>query len=384
LSKRIFLSAGDFSGDVHCGLLAQELKRRHPDWQLVGLGGRHMAGAGTQIWGDTSGLGVIGWASAMSTLPRQLSMRRAALRIYRERPDCAVLCDWGGFNSRLIDSLKALGCPVLYYFPPRSWQKHGEVNVEAALRCDRVATPFPWSARRLKTAGANVTWVGHPLLETRTPPSQRAALRNEFGVGPEQKLIALLPGSRALELRYIAPAVAGAVQRLAERFDARFVAAAPLGGARALSRYFSNSGGPEVLITEGRATQVLAACDAAIVKSGTSTLEAAVAGAPQVVPYNVPLIIRWQINLFGYKKRTRFVSMPNIILERPAVTELLGPGPCRPEPIANALAALLTHEEQRARLEADYAEVREALGEKLPYTATARTGDLVEELVAAS
>ncbi len=374
--KRLFFSAGDLSGDFHCALLIRELLRRHPDWQIFALGGAQVKAAGAQMVGDTAELGVIGFTSALATLPRTLKLRAQALRWLRKtRPDAAVLCDWGGFNTRILPDLGRLEIPVCYYFPPRSWQKHGEGGLQIAPFCARIATPFEWSARRLTKVGGQASWVGHPILETIHQGATRAQIRAELGV-EEQKLIALLPGSRALERRIIAPHVAGAVKILQKRFDARFFVAATPGTTPKLRKIF----GAEVQIVENRTHDLLRAADAAIVKSGTSTLEAATLDCPQVMVYDVPALIRAQVRLTRLRRKVPFVAMPNIILEREIAPELLGDD-CRAPQIAAALSKLLENDAARAQMRDDYVLVRASLGEELPGTATHRTADLVEEIV---
>ncbi len=379
---KIFLSAGDLSGDIHCAMLVRELLARHPDWQIFALGGPNLASSGAQMLGDTSHLGVIGFASALATLPRTLKLRQIALEwLEREAPDAALLCDWGGFNTRLLPDLGRLRVPVGYYFPPRSWQKRGQGGLQIAPFCERIATPFEWSAKRLIQAGAGAVWVGHPILEIAAKTATREALRAEVGVKNGQKLIALLPGSRALERKIIAPHVAGAVELLkkqfqAKRVEAKWVVAATPGTSSKLRKLF----GPGVQILENRTFDLLRAADAAIVKSGTSTLEAAVADCPQIVVYDVPAVVRAQVRLTGLRRKVPFVAMPNIILERGAIPELLGDA-CRAPKIAAALTELLESPAKLDAMHEDYALVRAALGEGLPYTATQRTADLVEEMV---
>ncbi|RYG74589.1 hypothetical protein EON80_02290 [bacterium] len=374
---KLFFSAGDLSGDYHCSLLVRELLQRHPNWQIHALGGRNLRDSGAQLIGDTSELGVIGFASALAILPQTLKLRTASLKwLEKERPDAVVLCDWGGFNSRLLAELKRLKIPVLYYFPPRSWQKKGDGGLAVATHCQSIATPFKWSAERLNVAGGNAQWVGHPILETANAGAPRQQLRADFGIDEASTLIALLPGSRSLERKVIAPHVAGAVRLLQQKIDARFFVAATKGTGDRLRALFP----PEVEVIENRTFDLLKACDAAIVKSGTSTLEAAVANAPQVVVYDVPALLRAQVRLTGLRRKVPFVAMPNIILERGAIPELLGDD-CRAPKIADALSQLLENRERRMTMLHDYEQVREALGEKLPYTATHRTADMVEELV---
>ncbi len=386
--QTLLLIAGDVSGDINLARLACEVGRRHPDWTLWAVGGPHLRAAGLKMLGDSSGYGVIGFASALSILPRVLRLRRRVLRFLRShRIDAAVLCDWGAFNGRLLPYLEERGIPVLYYFPPRSWQKTGDGGLGIAPFVSRVATPFEWSAKRLNEAGCGAEWIGHPLLETVRPlppdSPKRAQLRRELDVPDGAKLIVLMPGSRDLELKYIAPHLAQAARLLhakQEKPTARevlhFVVAVPRGAAQRARRYFP----ARIKIVEGRATDGLMACDDAVVKSGTSTLEAAVACAPQVVVYDGPKLMRAQYRLTGMRRKVPLVAMPNIILEREAVPELLGDD-CRAETIARELSQLLSDNDKRARISNDYSAVRRALGEDLPFSATGRTAQMLDEML---
>jgi len=385
-SFKILFVAGDVSGDIHSGLLAAEVLRRHPNATIHALGGPKLAEvvaqSGGVLVGDTSEYGVIGLASALALVPRLLRVRRELMRfIESEKPDAVVLCDWGGFNGRILPELKKLGIPVLYYFPPRSWQQQGNGGLNIVAFVDAVATPFEWSAKRLQAVGCAAEWVGHPLLETVAGPEVRETVRSELGVADNQKLIALLPGSRSMELRYIGPHLAETAKRI-HAGDAdgkfRFVVAVPPGRDERARPHF-----PEwITIVEGVASRVLRACDAAVVKSGTVTLEAAVADAPQVVVYDAPplIVAQWKMTV---KKKVPLVAMPNIILGRMAATELLAEN-CRPEAIIEALMKLLDEGETQQRLRDDYATVRRALGSELPYTATQRTATMLDELLAKS
>jgi lipid-A-disaccharide synthase len=375
-SPTLFLSVGDLSGDNHCAALVAELLHRHPEWKITALGGRGVAQAGAEILGDTTGMGVIGFAAALQMVPRSLAFKRRALAwIANNRPAVAILCDWGGFNGRILAELQQMGVPVVYYFPPRSWQKTGEGGLSIVPFCQRIATPFEWSQKRLEEAGGNATWVGHPILERVHALPPRDQLRTQFGVASGQKLLVALPGSRALELRCIASHVAQSCAQLAGS-NLKIAVAATTGARARLQALF----GPEVSVIEGQTLELLRAADAAIVKSGTSTLEAALVDVPQVVVYDVPPLLRAQVSLTGLKRKIRFVAMPNIIAEREIVPELLGEK-CRPAHIVPAVSELLEDGSRSAHMRQDYDEVRAALGEGLPYTATSKTADLIEELV---
>lgn len=380
-SKTLFVSAGDLSGDIHAARVVRRILERHPDWQVFALGGPHLKAAGARIIGDTRNLGVIGFTSAMAVLPRSLRLRRKADKFLRARKvDAALLCDWGGFNSRLLPELNHLAIPSLYYFPPRSWQKTGEGGLAIAPITSRIATPFDWSAQRLEKAGAKVEWVGHPLLEIveeKAAEFSRQATREKLEVRDNELLIAVLPGSRNSELKLLAPHLAGAMRLLNEKYPGqlRFVVAVPEGAAARVRLHF-----PETPIVEGKTTQVLLASNAAMVKSGTVTLETAVCNIPQVVVYDVSLIVHTQIRLTGLHKKVPFVAMPNIILGRKAVPELLGVR-CRPQPIAEAMSVLIESSEARVEMQQEYSRVREALGAGLPYTATERVTRMLEEML---
>ena len=262
---RIFLSVGDLSGDVHCAALVRELLKRHPNWQVHALAGAQTRAAGAHIIGDTSGLGVIGFSSALAVVPRSLRLKKRALKwLETNRPDAAITCDWGGFNTRLMPDLERLQIPILYYFPPRSWQKSGDGGLAIAPHCAHIATPFPWSAERLNAAGGRASWVGHPILERLNETTPREQLRAEFGIGDDEQLLALMPGSRPMELHSIAPHVAAACRQIASG-QRRFIVAATSGTTAKLRQVF----GPEFEIVENRTFDVLRAADFAIVKSGT-------------------------------------------------------------------------------------------------------------------
>jgi lipid-A-disaccharide synthase len=379
--KKIFLAVGDLSGDIHCGLLVKELLNRHPDWKIGALAGSNVGKNGAEIIGDTSGLGVIGFVSALMTVPRSLKLKEAAIRwIDREKPDIAVLCDWGGFNTRFIPELKKRGIPIFYYFPPRSWQKTGNGGLQIASDCQKIATPFEWSATRLQSVGSDATWVGHPILETLNKLNSRETLRREFGIADNEKLLALLPGSRSLELKYIAPHVVDAVRLLKQDAISSnlkvMVASAPENETRVRKIF-----GEDTKIVVNRSLELLRACDAAIVKSGTSTLEAAAADAPQIVVYNAPAIVRAQFELTGMRKKVPFIAMPNIIAGHEVVPELVGPPECGAQSIYTSIRELLESGPKIAKMREEYALVREALGKSLPYTATPKTADLIEEML---
>ncbi|BCM94043.1 lipid-A-disaccharide synthase [Abditibacteriota bacterium] len=384
--RTLFLAVGDASGDEHCAALVREIKRRHPDWHIVALAGPRCAEAGAQILGSTQGLGVIGFASALAMVPRSWRLKNQMLQWLRtHKADAAIFCDWGGFNTRVLPYFKQAGVPILYYFPPRSWQKQGEAGTGIAPFCDAIATPFEWSAEKLQRVGANAHWVGHPILEKTAELPEREELRAQFGFSPDDVVVALLAGSRDMELKCIAPHLCGAIsllvkQKLPASRRFRFVFATPRGGRFKIERYLL---GVKELVeapVEGRTLELLRAADVGIIKSGTSTLEAAALNLPQIVVYDFPPLMHLQVALTGLRRKIRFVAMPNIILDRAAVPELLGEN-CRAPRIASQLMSLLESSTEIEKMKADYELVRHALGSELPLGATEGTVDMLERLV---
>lgn len=372
---KIFFSAGDVSGDIHSAEVARRIASSHPDWKLEAVGGTHLREAGVRIIGDSTGFGVMGLTSALALVPKVLLLQRRVLHSLKTTPpDVALLCDWGAFNGRLLPHLKQLQIPVLYYFPPRSWQQNSTRGLGIVPFVDSVATPFEWSAKQLRSAGANASWVGHPLLE------QVQRVKDAAPSSPQPRRIALLPGSREMEWKWIAPHIADAARLiLAQKPDVTFVAVVPKGCASQVQKYFSGI----CEISEGDATKVLLECQAAIVKSGTATLEAAVCNVPQVVVYNATPLLRAQWKWMGFAKKIPFVAMPNIIAEREIVPELLAEN-CRGPLIAEKVLLLLNDEKRRLQMQREYTGIRAALGAALPSTATKKVAEMLEEMVAKS
>ena len=373
--------AGDLSGNAHTTRLAEEFVSRHPGCTLHALGSRSLGdvarGTGGTWIGDTTNLSAIGLLSVLRIYLKARWLSFQMKRFVRRHPvDVAVLCDWGGFNCRQLKFFKKAGVPVLYYFPPRSWQREGMAGLRFAPMVARVATPFEWSAERLKGVGCHAEWVGHPLLEGAAGRRSRDELRRDLGVEAGEKLIALLPGSRRSEVDVLGPRMAAVAEILSKRGGVKFVVPVPrplLDRARACF--------PESFqLRVDAAGEALAACDAAVVKMGSATLEAAVAGAPQVAVYDFGWACRLEWALLWMWKRIPFIAMPNIILQRPLVPEILGLE-CTPAMIAAKVEELLHHARAREAMEEGYREIREKLGSGLPKGATKRTVEILEEML---
>lgn len=363
-------------------MLARALLARDPTLTLHAMGGARLreavaASRGGQTVGDTSHCSAIGLLSAIQFYFRCRRLR-ARLRAFlkEHRVDAMVMCDWGAFNGRLLPEIHARGIPVLYYFPPRSWHRSGSGRLGLIPYVNRVATPFPWSAERLRETGCRAEWVGHPSLEHTRTPNERAALRERFGVAPEETLVALMPGSRRTEIKVLGPRLAATAALLQGDRAFRFIAVIPreiMGEARALLPQ-------SIEIVTECAPDLLFAADAAIVKTGTASLEAVLSGTPHVTVYDLSVVGRMEWLLLWAWKRIPYYGMPNIILQRAAIPELLGLN-CHPEKIAAALRPLLKDGPPRRRMIEDYRLIRQQLGSELPVAPTERTAQMLEEML---
>lgn len=321
----VFIVAGEPSGDRQGGALAQEIRRLEPRVRIAGVGGRAMAAAGAALVFDSSGWAAIGVGEALKKIPGLWLKQRAMVRRLRERPPAVlILIDFGAFNLRLATAIQGTGIPILYYFPPRSWSRDAPTGDLTQL-VDAIATPFPWSQRVLSGGRAQVRWVGHPLVEQVRPALSPAAARERWAIGEDERVVAVAPGSRAQELRYLLPELLGAARLLnADVAGLRWVASAAPGVREEQLRQRFARVGIEPIVVGGLNPDLLQIADLALVTSGTATLELAILEVPMVVVYKVSPTTRLQYEVVRRMRGPlRYIAMPNVIAQRAVVPELI-------------------------------------------------------------
>ena len=370
---RLLVSCGEPSGDLYAADLVRHLRPRVAGpLDVFGLGGDRLEAEGARLLGHVRDLAVVGLWEVVSHLPRFRRIFRGLLAAVDEgRPDLAVLVDYPDFNLRLARALHRRGIPVVYYVSPQVWAWRPRRLREIRAHVAHMIVIFPFEAKVYEDASVPVTFVGHPLIDLVAPQADRDGFLARHGLDPARPMIALLPGSRRKEIAHNLPALAGAVRLLAERRpDLQFLAAvAPSIDAQAL-----RAGLPAgVALAEGRTHSVLAAAQAAIVASGTATVEAALLGTPMVVVY--------RLSELTYRLGRRFVKVPhvamaNLIAERRIVPELIQ-HEFTPERVAEEVLALLGPAGDATR-EA-LADVRRRLGAP---GASGRAADVVSRLMA--
>lgn len=352
----VLLSAGDASGDAHAAELWRALRAARPPLAGFGLGGERLEAAGVEILVPQREVAIGGLVEVIHALPRVVAAWRRLERAVRDRrPALAVLVDAPDLHIPLARRLQRAGVPVLYYVAPQVWAwRTGRIR-KLARRVDRVAVIFPFEVGVFAGSGLRVDFVGHPLVDPLREVSEkidRAAVREALGVGPDRPLVLLLPGSRHNELRYGLPLQLAAAERLRARVpEAAFVLALAPTVRRDRALAALDASPLAVAVVEGRTHEAMVACDVALVKPGTASLELCLLDRPHVAAGRAhPLsaaIARRLVRLPSW-------TLPNLIAGASVVPEFLQER-ADPERIAVALALLLTEPArslQRARLAA--------------------------------
>jgi lipid-A-disaccharide synthase len=280
-APRIYISAGEPSGDAHAAAVAAALQRRLPGVDLEALGGPLLERAGARVLDRMESFSVVGFVEALAKIPahyRLLGRVRQAFRA--KRYDLVILVDYPGYHLRAAAAAAQAGIPVLYYIAPQMWAwGAGRVRKLASVR--RLAVILPFEEEFFRERGIPATFVGHPLKDRPPPPERAAARRALGGVGgldPARPVLGLFPGSRAQEVaRHWDVFRAAAVRVVAARPDVQTIVAGAPGAS------YPEPGG--IRVHTGDPLLVFAAADAGICKSGTTTLEAAMADLPMVITY---------------------------------------------------------------------------------------------------
>lgn len=357
---KLFLSAGEVSGDYQASHLARMLARLHPGVKLTGYGGDHMRSAGVEILCDSASWGYVGLEESLRFRP---NMRRARVQLAEmlkaEKPDLVILVDGEAFNERLVAVLRRERIPFIHYFVPQVWfwgrWRARRIAEEAAL----IIPAFPKELEIFRESGARTEWFGHPLLDL----IPEVSLDSEPAAGEDHRPVALLPGSRVQEIETLGPTLIEAAKRLRSgRPDLRFVlpvAAKHLESS--IRKLVSEAGMSEwIEIREGWTGGGARGCRLALVASGTATLETALACVPMVAFYRVRRLTYFAAKLLV---KTRFVAMPNILLNERVVPELLQES-FTVEALVEEATALLDHPERVVAMRRSLARIPAVLGGK--------------------
>ena len=352
--REVLIVAGEASGDLHAAGLAAALRRLRPDLALAGVGGDQAKAQGVQLLEHAENLAVMGFVEVLKHVPKHARL----LRELRDRMKggtvaLLVVIDYPGFNMKLAQAAVDCGVPVLYYITPQVWAWHASRLATLAKIITKAACILPFEEKLLRAHGIDATFVGHPLLDRARELPDRAAARHALGLGADDRVLAVFPGSRRQEIERHRHDFVGAARELQRRIPGLKVVVA---GAPTVSLDASEWPFP---IVRSSSFPLLRAADAALCKSGTTTLEAAVADCPLVVAYRT--------NRVTYAVARRLVKIPHIALVNVVAGREVAPELVQhftPTSLADTLAPLLEPgSPAREAMRRGLAEVRALLGE---------------------
>lgn len=361
--KKLFLIAGEASGDLQGALLLRALKKINPDLECRGLGGELMRAEGMQILHDLTKEAVLGLGDV---LRKYFHFRKIFDMAFRElerfEPDAVILIDYPGFNLRFASKINKR-FPVIYYVSPQIWA-WGKWRIHSIRKMIRhMIVFFGFEAELYKQAGVGVTWVGHPLADIIRASGPQADLKHEFfpGSSRETKIVALLPGSRETEVRRILPEMLAAGTLLKKQIPQiqLIVSESPAIKHTLYDEVIQKANLPfPIQRIRNRSYDVLWVSDFALVSSGTATIETALLGVPFVILYKTAwstfFLGRWLIQI-------PYIGLVNVVAGRKVVPEFIQ-HEIKPEAIAEEAAHLLQNETLRQKMIADLKEVRVKLG----------------------
>ena len=318
---RIFISAGEASGDLYASRLVEVLKSRHPGAEFFGCAGPRMQAAGVRPIVDQRSLAVVGIIEVIPHIPRILGELNKLVRTCAaEPPDIAILTDSPSFHLPLARKLKRLGVKIIYLVAPQAWAwKQGRVKTMRAT-LSRLLCIFPFEEEFFRKHDVPATYIGHPLSRLAKPKLTRAEFCSKFGVPEVSRLVALLPGSRHGELARHLPILLEAVKLIRQRHPVTFVLPLPAGFGLENTRFWKPVQAESIQVIEGHTWDALAQAELALAASGTVTIEGAMLGTPMVTFYRVNAL-SWYLQ--RWRVRTPFLTMVNLVAGRLVVPELI-------------------------------------------------------------
>ncbi len=369
--------AGEASGDLLASLVLAGVKQRWPQAQCMGIGGPRMAEQGFEAWWPHERLAVRGYIEVLRHYRGIVGIRQALkARWLAQPPQVFMGVDAPDFNLSLAQSLRESGVPTMQLVCPSIWAWRPERVSTLRRSVDQVLCLFPFEPELLRQHGIAATYVGHPLAQAIPMHPDRLAARVRLGLPADARVVALLPGSRASEIQYLAERFVRTALLLAKRHpDLHFVLPAVPSLKPRLEALVQQLRATEwVRVLSGQSHDALAACDVTLVASGTATLEAALFKRPMVIAYNMHWL-SWQ--LMRRQRLQPWVGLPNILLQDRAVPELLQEQ-ATPEAMAQALEHWLNSPDQVLDLQQRFEQLHLTLTRDTPTLVTHAIQEILE------
>jgi len=346
--------AGEPSGDFLGAGLIEALAKRFPDARFEGIGGPHMQAAGLSSIYPLSSLSVMGLIEVIKHLPRLLAIRRSLRRRWLDDPpDVFVGIDAPDFNLGLAEYLRGGGIPTVHYVCPTVWAWRRGRTKKIYRAVDRVLCIYPFEPDLLKSDGIDACFVGHPIADEIPINVERSAARSELGIDANAESVALLPGSRVTEVSRLMPIYLDVARRiLAHHPQVNFIIPAATQALKQdiQKRLASTALASRTRVIDGQARSAMASADAAVIASGTATLEAMMLGCPAVIVYRVNALTALIAKL---TLKIQWVGMPNLLANKELMPEFIQ-GAARAELIAPEIIDMLNQPQRRLQLRAQF------------------------------
>ncbi len=366
--KKLFIITGEHSGDIHAAEVVSQLRKLGGDFEIEGIGGENLKNAGVKLFSSHEKMGKVG-ISPQIILDHITLGKRVVDYITKEyKPDLVLLIDYGAFNLSVSKFLKKAGIKTFYYIPPQVWaSRKGRINV-IKKNIDKVLCIFPFEKELYESRGIDTHYCGHPLGSQLPPKADRKEFFQQHGLDENKKLVSIFPGSRVFELKYLMKLFVASARNLQKLHpDLQFcISQAPNLSDDVFAKYLKDT---DFKVIKGENHALLSVSDALILASGTVALEAALYQTPMIIAYKGPFLFYL---IYLMLVRTKFVSLPNIILGKLVVPELLQYG-ANVQSITYEIEKFLYDSKHREENIQQLGEVRSLLSDKNSAVEVAKT-----------
>ncbi|QER41549.1 lipid-A-disaccharide synthase [Thermodesulfobacterium sp. TA1] len=355
-SCRIFILTGELSGDLYGSLLIKRIKEINAAFQFVGVGGPKMRSLGIDILFSAEPLALVGLPNLSELKKYWFVYKKIKEFLAKKLVDVVVLVDFPGFNLKIAKLAKEMGYPVIYYVAPQVWAWHKSRIKVLKRYVDRLYVVLPFEKEFFSSQGIPTVFLGHPILDLIKVNLSKEMLFEIYGLDLEKPILSFFPGSREKEIQRHVPLFLKVYQIVKERVpEVQGIMVKALG----LKDSFIWEGArKELKVIENTQYEVLKHSTAALLASGTITLEAAVIGTPAVVTYSLP---SWMLTLAKRLVKVPFISLPNLILGKEVYQEIVGIKE-QEKVIAQSLIELLKDQDKQKKIKEDLSVLKKEIG----------------------
>lgn len=368
--KKIFIITGEYSGDIHASHVVKALKQINPDVEIEGVGGENLRNAGVKLFSDQKKMGAVGLSLKIITDHFLLGKRIVDYLTKEYKPDLVLLIDYGVFNLNISKFLKRAGIKTLYYIPPQVWaSRKWRINT-IKKNIDEVLCIFPFEKTMYESYGIKTHYCGHPLVSQLPEKADRDKFFEKHGFDKNKKLVAIFPGSREFELKFLMKVFVKTAQNLQKQHpDLQFcISHAPNLSDSVYDKYLQKTDFP---VIKGENQALLSVSDALILASGTVALEACLYQTPMIIAYRGPWLFYLIYLIVRCIKR---VSLPNIIADKSIVPEIIQ-GDVNVSKISYEIEKLLYDNDYRQQNIKDLGDVKALLSDKVSSEEVAKVID---------